>query len=155
MKASELRNLLGHIGDDVDLAIPHPAEARRSHGDPRWRLTILWDWLDRHNAVVHRVNAQDLADVDADALADEQARRVRALLEGEAAGWTPDWRERRPHAEPQSLTTGEATRIRELIAQAERRPSEEIAMRLHDIPGPPTPVPITLRRHRRRWRASA
>lgn len=70
----------------TDLAAP----ARPNHAvDLRTQLRTLWNVLDDHGAVVRRQDIDALPDDIVQALCDHEARRIRALIEGEAAGWSP------------------------------------------------------------------
>jgi hypothetical protein len=176
MKVHELRALLDRLPGDADVIVggrqvttPRVDDFYRDGVchiehlpvDPRRRLTALWDVLDARGAAVRRVDVEQIPGDVAAALCNEESRRVRALLEGAAAGWTPDWRERQATVDPEALTPAEAARIRELIAgEAQGRGlSERMAVGLTDDvdsqDDTTLPTPIRVQRHRPEWRATA
>lgn len=56
----------------------------------RERLENLWDLLEsRYGATVDRVDLDGLAESRIGALAEQEERRLRALDEGDRAGWRP------------------------------------------------------------------
>jgi hypothetical protein len=66
----------------VDLAEPRGP-------DVRTRLRTLWNVLDVRGAVVRRQDIEALTDDVVLALCEHEAARIRALREGDAAGWHP------------------------------------------------------------------
>jgi hypothetical protein len=61
--------------------------------DPRQRLAALQDVLGSFGAVVRPDDTARLPDRVVEALCEHEAHRIRALVEGTAAGWTPGWRQ--------------------------------------------------------------
>lgn len=60
--------------------------------DPRGELVALWRTLAARGAAVTWHDVEALPDDVVGVLCASEARRVRALVEGEASGWTPAWR---------------------------------------------------------------
>lgn len=56
---------------------------------PRQRLAALQEVLGSFGAVVRPDDTARLPDGVVEALCEHEARRIRALVEGTAAGWTP------------------------------------------------------------------
>jgi hypothetical protein len=61
-------------------------------GDPRQRLAALHEVLGSFGAVVRRDDTARLPGCVVEALCEHEAHRIRALVEGTAAGWTPESR---------------------------------------------------------------
>lgn len=62
-------------------------------GDPRAEVVALWRTLATRGAAVTWHDLDALPDDVVDVLRTTEARRIRALAEGDAAGWTPAWRQ--------------------------------------------------------------
>jgi hypothetical protein len=72
----------------VNIAAPHGP-------DVRTQLRTLWSVLDSRGAVVRRQEIEALTDDVVRALCGHEVARIRALREGDAAGWHP-----RVHRQP-------------------------------------------------------
>lgn len=133
---------------------PRPQGAGESQpNDPRRRLVALWQALASRRAVVLWVDPRALPDDVVEALCEHEARRIRALVEGEAAGWTPDWRCRSAETPDEGLDPVAVLRaVAELLPAAAGDNGDQADKQASTDP---KATPIRVRRHRADWRASA
>jgi hypothetical protein len=120
-------------------------------GDARQRLAALQEVLGSFGAGVRRDDMARLPEGVVEALCEYEANRIRALVEGTAAGWTPGWRHvSRPEQRDQQVDHSVA--VIETVTGLRIKthgPAEA------PIPEATRSVPIQARPHRPQWGASA